>query len=121
MTFARYTLTGGVATAVHYALLVALVEGVHLGAARAAALGALAGGCVAYLGNRRFTFTGSTVRHRQALPRFALVALATAALSASIVWLGTTRLGAPYLVAQAAATATGLALGHGLNRRWTFG
>jgi putative flippase GtrA len=121
LTFVRYTLTGGVATAVHYALLVTLVEGLHLGAAWAAALGALAGAVVAYFGNRRFTFPHSRARHGHAVPRFGLVAGAAAALSASIVWLGSTVLGAHYLLSQAVATATGLVLGYSFNRHWTFG
>jgi putative flippase GtrA len=120
LAFARYTLAGGAATAAHYALLVALVEGLRMDAASAAALGALAGAVVAYAANRRFTFTRSRAGHRRALPRFLLVAAMTMALSASIVRLGTVAWGLHYLLAQALATGVGLVLGYGLNRHWTF-
>lgn len=119
--FTRYTLAGGAATAVHYALLSALVEGLRMDAAPAAALGALAGALVAYAANRRFTFAQrSRAGHRRALPRFLLVAATTMALSASIVRLGTAAWGLHYLLAQALATGIGLVLGYGLNRHWTF-
>ena len=52
MAFGRYTLIGGVATAVHYGVLLALVEAAHVAPAWAAAAGAVAGAAVAYLGNR---------------------------------------------------------------------
>jgi putative flippase GtrA len=118
--FTRYTLAGGVATAVHYAVLIALVQGLRMDAAPAAALGALAGAVVAYAANRRFTFTHSRAGHRRALPRFLLVAAATMGLSASVVRLATAAWGLHYLLAQALATGIGLALGYGLNRHWTF-
>lgn len=118
--FFRYTLTGGLATLLHYALLLALVEWLRWPAALAAVLGALAGAAFAYAGNRRWTFGRSAARHRQALPRFALVALVSAALSGAIVWVGSVRLGLHYLLAQALATGTGLLLSYRLNKRWSF-
>lgn len=118
--FLRYTLTGGGATALHYGLLLALVERLHWPAAPAAMLGAVAGAALAYAGNRRWTFGRSAARHRQALPRFALVALVSAALSGAIVWVGSVRLGLHYLVAQALATGAALLLGYRLNKTWSF-
>lgn len=120
MSFARYSVTGGVATAAHYAVLALLVEGLKAPAALAAALGALCGAAVAYLGNRRFTFSATTVPHRHAAPRFLLVAALGAAVSAAIVGLGTAVLHAHYLASQVVATALVLLLTYGLNRRWTF-
>ena len=94
MAFVRYTLTGGVATGV----LLVLVEAVHVVAGWAAASGAVAGSAVAYVGNRRFTFTGSGAPHRQALPRFLIVAALGAAMCGLVVWLGSTVLGVHYLL-----------------------
>ena len=74
MAFLRYTLTGGAATAVHYGVLLLLVEAAHVAAGWAAAFGAVVGAAVAYVGNRRFTFADSDRAHRQALPRFLTVA-----------------------------------------------
>ena len=120
MAFARYTLAGGVATAVHYAVLMALVELAQAPPPLGAAIGALCGAAVAYLGNRHFTFAGTTVAHAHAVPRFLLVAVLGAALNAAIVWVGNTVLGWHYLLAQALATLLVLFLTYRLNRHWTF-
>ena len=115
----RYLLVGLVATAVHYALLVALVEVTGAAAAPAAAFGAACGALAAYAGNRRFTFR-SAATHTQAVPRFLAVAASGAAASGAVVWTGTELLGIHYLAAQAVATALVLWSGFVLNRRWSF-
>jgi putative flippase GtrA len=120
LAFIRYTLTGGVATAVHYAVLLALVEWLGVPAPWAAGVGALCGAALGYLGNRHFTFQASGASHCQAVPRFLAVALAGAALNGLIVWLGTQLLGWHYLAAQVLATLVVLGLGYRLNRSWTF-
>jgi putative flippase GtrA len=120
VAFIRYALTGGVATAVQYAVLLTLVEWLGVPAPWAAGLGALCGAALGYLGNRHFTFQGSAASHGQAVPRFLLVALAGAALNGLIVWLGTQALGWHYLAAQVLATLVVLGLGYRLNRSWTF-
>jgi putative flippase GtrA len=117
--FACYLLTGVAATAVHYALLVAMVELAGLPAAPSAAFGATAGALVAYAANRRYTFPGSTP-HGRALPRFLVVAAIGAAANGSIVWAGTELLYMHYLAAQLAATALVVWSGFTPNRRWTF-
>ena len=119
MAFVRYTLVGTVATGAHYAVLVTLVEVLRLPPAHASALGALCGAAVAYLANRRFTFS-STARHRRVLPRFLLIAALGAALNGLLVWVGTSVFGWHYLVAQAVVTVAVLILTYGLNRAWTF-
>lgn len=119
MQFLRYTLTGAVATSVHYALLLGLVELAQWPAGAAATTGALIGAVVAYLGNRRLAFGASTAPHRQAMPRFAAVALAGALLNGIIVGLAV-GLGCHYLLAQVAATLTVLLLTYHLNKTWSF-
>jgi putative flippase GtrA len=116
----RYALTGGLATALHYGVLLTLVEGFHCAAPVAAAAGALCGALLAYAGNRHFTFAAGTAGHGRALPRFALVALLGAGLNAAIVWLGTAALGLHYLFAQALATLAVLLFGFRLNKTWSF-
>ena len=88
MAFVRYTLIGGIATAVHYAVLVALVEGFGFSPSPSAMFGATCGALVAYAGNRAFTFASSTV-HRIALPRFLVIAALGAMLSGGMVWVVT--------------------------------
>jgi putative flippase GtrA len=120
MQFFWYTVAGGIATAVHYAVLIALVELSGWSAAPSAALGALCGAAVSYLVNRRMTFGGSNAGHVQALPRFMAIALLGAALNGALVWLGVQQLGWHYLFAQALATVLVLGLTFRLNRLWTF-
>ena len=114
-----YALVGVLATAVHYLVLVTLVELAGVQPGMAAATGALAGALVAYAGNRRFTFA-STAAHTTALPRFLAVAALGVVASAAIVFAGTEWLGLHYLLPQVVATALVFVCGYVLNRRWTF-
>jgi putative flippase GtrA len=114
-----YALVGVLATAVHYLVLVTLVELAGLEAGIAAAIGAVAGALAAYFGNRRFTFA-SRAAHGRALPRFLAVAALGVVMSAAIVFAGTEWLGLHYLLPQVVATALVFVCGYVLNRRWTF-
>jgi putative flippase GtrA len=114
-----YALFGGLATAVHYLVLVALVELGDVGAGLAAAIGATCGALAAYAGNRRFTFA-SHAAHARALPRFLLVAALGAAASAALVFAGTEWFGLHYLLPQVVATSLVFLVGFAVNRRWTF-
>lgn len=119
MQFLRYTLAGALATSVHYAMLVVLVENFRWPASAASVLGALTGAVVAYLGNRHLTFAKSPTRHRHAAPRFAAVALLGALLNGAIVGLAVA-LGCHYAVAQVSATLSVLLLTFQLNKTWSF-
>ena len=120
MQFFWYIVAGGIATAVHYAVLIALVELFGASAAPSAAVGALCGAAVSYLLNRRMTFAGSSAGHAQALPRFMAIALLGAVLNGVLVWLGVHQFGWHYLLAQVLATVLVLGLTFRLNRLWTF-
>ncbi len=113
-----YAAVGGVATAVHYALLALLVERWGWPAWQAAGLAAMVGAQVAYAGNRAFTFA-----HRGAVlrswPRFQLTALAGAAFGMVLV-AASQVLGAHYFVGQVLATVLSMLLTYVINRRWTF-
>ena len=115
----RYLLVGLLATATHYAVLIALVELAGAAAAPSAACGAACGALAAYAGNRRFTFPGGAA-HTQALPRFLAVAALGAAINGAIVYTGTEILGMHYLAAQVIATSIVVWSGFVLNRRWSF-
>jgi putative flippase GtrA len=116
--FARYTLVGGIATAVHYALLAALVEWLSWPAWLGSGAGAAAGAQVAFFGNRWFTF-----EHRGALlaawVRFHGTALGGAVLGMLIVGVAV-HAGWHYLLAQMLATLASLLLTFAINRTWTF-
>lgn len=120
MQFFWYIVAGGIATAVHYAVLIALVELSEFPPAPSAALGTLCGAAVSYLLNRRMAFSGSGTGHVQALPRFMAIALFGAFLNGVLVWLGVQLFGWHYLLAQALATVLVMGLTFQLNRLWTF-
>jgi putative flippase GtrA len=84
----------------------------------AAVAGASLGALTNYLMNYHLTFTSSR-KHRETLPRFAVIA----ALAAALSWSGARfaeRIGLNYVVAQLGCTAIVLVLGFLLNRYWTF-
>ncbi|MEO7057459.1 MAG: GtrA family protein [Caldimonas sp.] len=114
----RYASVGAVATAVHYALLVALVENRLLAAPLAAAAGAWLGGQVAFVLNARFTFEGAALTFASWW-RFQVTASIGAALSFVLVAAGI-RLGVHYLLAQAVATLVAMLVTYEINRRWSF-
>lgn len=115
--FSRYLAVGAAATAVHYALLVALVELAACPAPWAAALGAWVGAQVAFVGNARITF-GSSVTAARWL-RFQIVAALGAVLSYAIVRAGVA-LGWHYLFGQVVATGVTVVVTYEANRRWSF-
>ena len=115
----RYAGAGAVGTAAHYALLIGLVQLAGLGAVVASSIGAVVGALVNYRLNHRFTFQ-SDKAHGHALPRFALVAVASIALNA-IVLSGLLAYVTPnYLAAQVIATVVVMVAGYAVNRAWTF-
>lgn len=117
--FLRYATAGAFGTAVHYAVLIGLVQLALFDAVLASTAGAIAGALVNYALNRRFTFASERA-HRQALPRFALVAVAGIVINALMMAAVLALAGPHYLVAQVVATATVLAAGYLANRAWTF-
>ena len=114
----RYAAVGLAATAVHYALLVAMVEAGWLRPPVAAAIGAVVGAQVAFAGNAWLTFRGSAV-NLGAWWRFQLTALVGAALSFGLVAAGQ-RIGVHYLAAQLVATLAATLVTYEINRRWSF-
>lgn len=114
----RYTFVGAVATAVHYALLALCVERGGWPAWLASGFGAVVGAQVAYLGNRRFTFSYRGAFGASWL-KFQSTAIVGAVLGMAIVGTGV-RLGWHYLVAQVVATLASLLLTFAINRGWTF-
>ena len=114
----RYVAVGAIATASHYLVLVALVEGLAINASAASFIGACAGAAVAFSGQRSFTFADRP-RTTLALPRFLAVAGRGALLNSVIVWTASAT-GLHYLMAQAIATVIIVCLTYHLNDRWSF-
>jgi putative flippase GtrA len=118
--FAGFVIAGVAAAAVHYGMLIALVE---TGAARpvpATLAGFAGGGLVSYALNRRLAFE-SRRRHREAAWRFALVAAVGLGLTGLVMSVVNGLLGVPYLAAQVLTTGVVLVWSFLAHRLWTFG
>lgn len=115
-----FAVVGAVGTLAHYVCLLGLVELFGIDALAASMLGAVVGALVNYFLNYRFTFQ-STRRHREAMPRFLLVAGVGFALNAFFMWVALEMVGLHYLVSQVGATMLVLLWNYLGNRGWTFG
>lgn len=114
-----FAAVGAVGTAAHYALLVTLVSG--FGAAPV--LGSMAGFClgalVNYTLNRKHVFKSERA-HREALPRFMLVALSGLLWNTLLMTALTRYTPLHYLLAQMLTTGLLLLWHFGANAVWTF-
>lgn len=110
---------GAAATALHYIVLVSLVELMGVGPTAASSTGYVAGGALNYILNKRYTFR-SAARAQRAVPRFVAVALVGAAANATVVWALTALGGVQYALAQVAATGSVLVWNFLANKYWTF-
>lgn len=117
--FFRYVFSGGTATAVHFLLLIVLVETVHANATWATALGFCLACAVNYLLQYYWTFA-STGAHRIVAFRYAVITLAMLALNTLLFWMLHEKLGIAYLLAQALATSAVLIGNFTINRLYTF-
>lgn len=110
---------GVLASLVHYALLVTLVEVGGLAPVPSALCGFTAGGIVSYHLNRRHTFV-SDRPHEQAIWRFALVASIAFVLTYLAMRFLNETGHIPYLPAQVITTLVVMIWTFGANRLWTF-
>jgi len=114
-----FGLAGIVGTATHYLTLILLVEAAGLDPVAATSLGFAVGAAVNYALNHRFTFESRTA-HRDIVPKFFLVAAATALLNGALVQVGVELLSLNYLLVQVAATGAVFLANFALNSIWTF-
>ena len=117
--FFRFLAVGGAATALHYLILVALVQLELAGPVAASSIGFTISAAFNYALNRLLTFK-SDASHVSALPKFALVAGTGLILNGAIIWLLLATGMVHYLVAQVFATGVTLVWNFALNRLWTF-
>lgn len=117
--FMRFGMAGAVGTLAHYALLLGLVEGFGASAMAGTAAGSLLGALVNYVLSRRLVFA-SVRRHREALPRFLLVAASSLLLNAMLMFAMVETFGWHYLPSQVLTTALLLLWNYVANARWTF-
>ncbi len=97
----RFAMAGGVATIVHFAVLIAAVELGRTGPVLASTIAYCVGISVSYTLNRRFTF-GADKPVRETFGKYVALYLVAIALNAGIVWV-LVHFGVWYLLAQAIA------------------
>ena len=117
--FLSFCVMGAAATAVHYVILIVMVQAGIAGVVAASTYGFVAGAIVSYALNRQFTFR-SERPHAHALPRFFLVASFGVGVNAAVLWIFHAAAGMHYLTAQLLATGAALLWNFAANRAWTF-
>ena len=117
--FSSFVVVGFIATGVHYALLIGLVELAGISAVAAALAGYGAGGTVSYCLNRRHVFH-SDLPHQAAVSRFALVAAVGFGLTYVFMSLLVEKAAVPYLPAQVATTGIVMLWSFAAHKIWTF-
>jgi putative flippase GtrA len=117
--FSSFAGVGLIATGVHYATLIGLVEFARAPPPAAALAGSVFGAAVSYVLNRRHTFR-SDLPHRRTAGRFSLVAIGAAALTYAFMSLFVNVAGASYLPAQVATTGIVMIWTYLAHRIWTF-
>ena len=117
--FGRFTLVGGVATAIQYAILMLLVRGWRMAPAPASSIGFVLSAILNYLLNYRFTFR-SNRPHGAAAAKFGALAGAGLLINAVSMHL-LVGMGVQYLLSQVCATAVVLFWNFIGNSLWTFG
>jgi putative flippase GtrA len=117
--FFKYTAAGSIATAVHYAIFLALIDFSFWIPWKATLLASSVGAVVAYVLNYHFTFY-STAIHRIILPKFLLVAALGVLIQTLIVAMLNQHWHLHYLLAQLIATCIGLIVTFLINDFWTF-
>ena len=117
--FMRFAAVGVIGTLAHYLTLVIIVEAADARPLLGSSIGFIVGAFVNYALNYRFTFD-SRRRHREALPRFYLIATIGFLFNGTIFWMLTEPLAWHYLLAQLIATIIVLIWNFAGNLLWTF-
>lgn len=117
--FAKFAGVGVIGTAVHYSLLIVIVELFDRDPVFGSAVGFLGGALVNYFLNRFYTFA-SDANHMAALPKFLTVAAVGMIVNIAIMAALTDLLDVQYLVAQVIATGIVLLWNFVANKFWTF-
>lgn len=117
--FGTYFVVGGGVTALHYSLLITLVEMFKVDPVLATSVGYVVGGVASYLLHRRITYA-SDRPHGEATWRFLTVWSIGLSITACVMTLLVHRLGLPYLLAQVMTTGITLFWNFTAHRFWTF-
>lgn len=119
MNFVKFLGVGGTATAIHYAILILLVELNLATPAVASAIGYALSSIANYLLNYYFTFS-SKANHGIASVKFMLVAGTGLVINTTLVYLMTEIASFYYLAAQLIATFIVLLWNYYIHKIWTY-
>ncbi len=117
--FVAFFGVGVVAAAVHYALLIGLVEAFFYDPLEATLAGYVAGGLVSYVLNRLYTYEAER-GHLDAAWRFGIVALVGLGLTYLLMAVFHRGMGWHYLLAQLATTGIVLLWSFLAHKYWSF-
>lgn len=115
----RFAGAGLMSAVGHFGLLILLVQGFGIEPVPASAAGALLGALINYVVNYRFTFR-SAKKHREALFKFAAVAIIGLVLNTFFMWLFVVLWGIQYVLSQLLTTGLVFVWSFTASRYWTF-
>lgn len=118
--FLTFSLIGAVAAAVHLLVVLVLVEATAVAPLRANLAGFALAFLCSYSGHRRLAFRDHALRHRQALPRFLLVAITGLVLNQLLFALLLAYAGWPWPLALALVLVLVAVMTFLLSRSWAF-
>jgi putative flippase GtrA len=118
-SFLKFAGVGAVATGLHYATLLLLVELAGVAPVAASSAGYAVGATFSYLANHRWTF-GGRAEHGRAVRRYVAMLAFGFALNAAVVWILHDVAGLWYVAAQVASTGFGLFVNYALASRWVY-
>lgn len=120
----RFGIVGLTAAAVHYWVVIALVELLHIAPLQANAGGFIVAFWVSYFGHRHWTFSDVVATHVQgahpSFLRFLLVAVLGFCMNELLFYLLLRYAGWPYYLALAVVVFTVAVLTYVLSRLWAF-
>ena len=117
--FIRFFIAGGIAAAVQYSILIALVEWFHWPPVPASALGYVLSAILNYHLNYAFTYR-SQQAHLRTFLRFAVVATVGLSLNSFFMYVFAHVVGWHYLLAQIVSIGLVLLWNFTLNTLWSF-
>ncbi len=117
--FTAFALVGVIVTAIHFCVLILLVEGFTVAPIPATVVGSLISVATSYLLNYRLTFN-SAKPHVEAAGKFIIVSTTGMLGNAAIMYFGASVMSWPYLLVQVGAAAVILFWNFFGNYFWSF-
>jgi putative flippase GtrA len=117
--FFKFLVVGFIATAIHFVVMIFLVQVFSVRPVSASTAGYASGALVNYHLNRKFTFS-SSVPHSLAMSRFLLVSGVGLLINSLAMYLLAHSLQFNYVASQVAATIIVLMWNFTLSKLWTF-